>query len=56
MDGVHRNWRTVHDELPKAESIAAEYMDDFRSQTQLLLSLLASRGASLQAGSEASAP
>lgn len=56
MDGVHRNWRTVQDELPKAESIDPAGMDDFRSQTQVLLSLLDSRGASLEAGTAVARP
>ena len=56
MDGVHRNWRTIHDELPKAESIASIHMDDFRSQTTVQLSMRNTRGASLQAPTERNAP
>ncbi|MEX2367411.1 MAG: M23 family metallopeptidase [Pseudohongiellaceae bacterium] len=40
MDGVHRNSRTIHDRLPKAESIAAAEMQRFREQTQILLARL----------------
>lgn len=56
MDGVHRNWRTIHDELPKAESIANLHLDDFHSQTKVLLSMLNTRGASLQAATKRNAP
>lgn len=37
MSGVHQNPRTVHDKLPKAESIEAAEMDSFRTQTAGLL-------------------
>ena len=37
MSGVHQNPRTVHDKLPKAESIESAEMDRFRSQTAGLL-------------------
>lgn len=37
MSGVHQNPRTVHDKLPKAESIEPAEMDRFRSQTAELL-------------------
>jgi murein DD-endopeptidase MepM/ murein hydrolase activator NlpD len=37
MDGIHRNSRTIHDQLPKAESIAANEIPRFREQTQLLV-------------------
>ncbi|MDT8398841.1 MAG: peptidoglycan DD-metalloendopeptidase family protein [Pseudomonadales bacterium] len=40
MDGVHRNYRTIHDKLPKAEAIAANEMQGFREQTQILLAHL----------------
>lgn len=50
LDGVHRNWRTIQNELPKAKSIAKEELPAFREQTRILLSMLESRGAVLQAG------
>lgn len=37
MGGVHQNPRTIHDKLPKAESIEPAEMDRFRSQTAGLL-------------------
>ncbi len=37
MSGVHQNPRTVHDKLPKAESIDSAEMDSFRTQTASLL-------------------
>lgn len=40
MDGVHRNSRTIHDQLPKAEAIPKAEMAAFRAQTQPLLALL----------------
>jgi len=40
MDGVHRNSRTIHSKLPKAESVASSEMQRFREQTQILLSQL----------------
>ena len=40
IDGAHRNPRTVHDQLPKAESVPAEEMDRFRQQTQIILARL----------------
>lgn len=42
MNGVHRNSRTIHQKLPKAESISAEEMPRFRQQTQILLTRLES--------------
>lgn len=42
IDGVHRNPRTVHEQLPKAESIPSSEMADFRQQTQLILADLGS--------------
>ncbi len=44
MDGVHRNSRTIYDQLPRAESVAAEEMQRFRQQTGIFASLLASKG------------
>jgi len=44
MDGVQRNSRTIHDQLPKAASIAADEMPRFRLQTQGLLALLSGKG------------
>ena len=40
MDGVHRNYRTIIDKLPKAESIATSEMTRFRQQTQALVASL----------------
>jgi len=40
MDGVHRNSRTIHDKLPKAESVAKSEMQRFREQTQIILAQL----------------
>lgn len=40
IDGAHRNPRTVHDQLPKAESVPAEEMDRFLQQSQILLTQL----------------
>lgn len=40
MDGVHRNSRTIHDQLPKAESVASGELQRFREHTQILLSQL----------------
>ncbi|MDG2090896.1 MAG: peptidoglycan DD-metalloendopeptidase family protein [Gammaproteobacteria bacterium] len=40
MDGAHRNPRTVHDQLPKAESVPAEEMDRFNQQSQILMTQL----------------
>jgi murein DD-endopeptidase MepM/ murein hydrolase activator NlpD len=40
IDGVHRNPRTVHDQLPKAESVPAEEMERFRQQSQILMARL----------------
>ena len=37
VDGAHRNPRTVHDQLPKAESVPAEEMDRFLLQSQILM-------------------
>lgn len=42
IDGVHRDPRTVHNLLPKAESIPAAEMANFRQQTQLILADLGS--------------
>lgn len=40
MNGVHRNSRTIHSKLPKAESISPEEMQRFQEQSQILLSRL----------------
>lgn len=40
MDGVHRNSRTIHDKLPKAESVPNSEMQRFREQTQIILAQL----------------
>jgi len=40
VDGVHRNPRTVHDMLPKAESVPAEEMERFRQHSQILMAQL----------------
>jgi len=40
IDGAHRNPRTVHDQLPKGESVAAEEMDRFLQQSQILMTQL----------------
>ncbi|MDC0598727.1 M23 family metallopeptidase [Gammaproteobacteria bacterium] len=40
MDGVHRNSRTIHDRLPKAESIPEDEMQRFHFQTSPLLARL----------------
>ena len=40
IDGVHRNPRTVHDMLPKAESVPAEELDRFLQHSQILLAQL----------------
>lgn len=40
MDGVHRNPRTIHNSLPKAESIAEAEISRFRQQTQQVLAQL----------------
>ncbi len=37
MNGVHQNPRTIHDKLPKAESIPNVEMDRFKSQTAGLM-------------------
>ena len=37
VNGVHQNPRTILDKLPKAESIALNEMDRFKSQTEKLL-------------------
>jgi len=37
MNGVHQNPRTIHDRLPKAESVSPEELDRFREQTAPLL-------------------
>lgn len=40
MDGVHRNSRTIHDKLPKAESVPGNEIQRFQEHTQILLSQL----------------
>ena len=40
MDGVHRNSRTIHDKLPKAESVPGPEMQRFKEQSQILLAQL----------------
>lgn len=40
IDGSHRNPRTVHDQLPKAESVPDEEMERFLQQSQILLTQL----------------
>lgn len=40
MDGVHRNWRTIQDKLPKAVSIPASELAGFRQQTQQIAAQL----------------
>lgn len=40
MDGVHRNSRTIHEQLPKAESVPAEELPRFHEHSQVLLSRL----------------
>ena len=40
IDGAHRNPRTVHDQLPKAESVPQEEMERFLQQSQILMSQL----------------
>ena len=40
IDGVHRNPRTVHDMLPKAESVPAEELDRFLQHSHILLAQL----------------
>jgi murein DD-endopeptidase MepM/ murein hydrolase activator NlpD len=40
MDGVHRNSRTIHDQLPLAESIASADLPAFRRQIEPYLKLL----------------
>lgn len=52
MDGVHRNSRTIHDQLPKAIKLADEDLERFREQTRILLSMLDTQGASLVAGKD----
>ena len=42
MDGVHRNSRTIHNQLPKAESVPHSEMQRFREHTQILLTQLES--------------
>jgi len=48
MDGVHRNWRTIQNQLPKSDAVPQEELTSFRQQTALLLSMLETRGASMQ--------
>ncbi len=50
MDGVHRNSITIHDQLPKAATIPKAEMANFKKQTNLLLSMLKTHGASLESG------
>lgn len=52
MDGVHRNSRTIHDQLPKAIKLADDEMARFNEQTRVLLSMLNTQGASLVAGKD----
>ena len=40
MDGVHRNSRTIHDQLPKAKSVSPSELQRFQEHTQILLSQL----------------
>ena len=40
MDGVHRNSRTIHDKLPKAESVPKDEWQRFQEHSQILLSQL----------------
>jgi len=40
MDGAHRNSRTIHNQLPKAESVPREEIHRFREHTQILLTQL----------------
>jgi len=40
MDGVHRNSRTIHDKLPKAESVPSNEMQRFKEQSQILITQL----------------
>jgi murein DD-endopeptidase MepM/ murein hydrolase activator NlpD len=47
MDGIHRNSRTIHDQLPQAVTITKAEMPRFKAQTQVLLSILNTHGASL---------
>lgn len=51
MDGVHRNYRTIHDQLPKAIKLAQDEMARFQEQTRVLVSMLSTQGASLVASS-----
>jgi murein DD-endopeptidase MepM/ murein hydrolase activator NlpD len=50
VDGVHRNSRTIHDQLPKAITLTEGEMVRFRAQTRVLVSMLRTQGASLVAG------
>jgi murein DD-endopeptidase MepM/ murein hydrolase activator NlpD len=50
VNGVHRNPLTI--KLPKAESLARQYMDDFRQQAQPLLTQLALINASQVASTD----
>lgn len=40
MDGVHRNSRTIHDQLPRAQSISTPELPAFKRQTDPFLKLL----------------
>ena len=48
MDGVHRNSRTIHAQLPKAESVPGSEMQRFTEHTQILLSQLESYTGNIQ--------
>jgi murein DD-endopeptidase MepM/ murein hydrolase activator NlpD len=52
MDGVHRNSRTIHDQLPKAIKLAETEMPRFLEQTRVLVSMLSTQGASLVSGKD----
>lgn len=52
MDGVHRNSRTIHDQLPKAIQLADDEMARFKEQTRVLISMLNTQGTSLVAGKD----
>jgi hypothetical protein len=49
---VHRNSRTIHDQLPKAIKLSGSEMARFREQTQVLVSMLTTQGTSLVAGKD----
>lgn len=54
MDGIHRNYRTIHDQLPKAIKLPQDELARFEEQTRIMRSLLATRGASLISGKDSS--